>query len=677
MSLSIRNILFAVPLFCFISIVFTILSPTPAQAVTGGDWRAGNVIDDGVFYNNNDMSVADIQNFLNGKVTCDTWGAKSSEYGGGTRAQYGASRGYPAPYTCLKDYTQDGKTAAQIIKEAADTYRISSKSLIVLLQKEQALVTDEWPWSIQYRSATGYGCPDTAPCDAEYYGFRNQVMKAAYQFRRYATYPSEYRYKPYQNNSIQFNPNSGCGSTNVYIENLATAGLYNYTPYQPNPSALSNLYGTGDSCGAYGNRNFWRLFNDWFGSTRTPNYSAQYIDVANYSDSSKAVSVPANKLNPGQRTFMVLRFRNMGSQSWKNTGHGVIRLSTLDTMISPFCDNSWISCDRPTTMNEASVAPGGVATFEFWYKAPAVTSHTTFLTNFGLVSDPIGRVGGSTQFQTTIVYAPVYSAQYLSVENYTDSSKTTSVPANILSPGQRTYMVLRFRNIGNMSWRNSGSGAVRVLIRDQSSSPFCETTWVSCNRPAEMNEALVSPGQDASFEFWYKAPATSSDTSFLTRFGLVSDPISLIGGTTQSQTTLVKASVYSAQYLSVENYTDSSKTTSVPANILSPGQRTYMVLRFRNTGTINWTSSGSGVIRLLTNNGTSSPFCDQTWLTCNRPTELKGSTVSPGQDASFEFWYKAPMVSSVTTYTTRFSLVSDPISMLQGSGQIQTTNVIP
>jgi hypothetical protein len=30
---------------------------------------------------------------------------------------------------------------------------------------------------------------------------------------------------------------------------------------------LANLYGTGDSCSAYGNRNFWRIFRDWFGST--------------------------------------------------------------------------------------------------------------------------------------------------------------------------------------------------------------------------------------------------------------------------------------------------------------------------------------------------------------------------------------------------------------------------
>lgn len=253
--------------FIVLAVISFIFTPLASHAVTKADWRAGNIVDDAIFYNGGDLSVADIQNFLNNKVNCDTWGTKRSEHGGGTRAQYGASRGHPAPYTCLKSYSQGGKSSAQIIKEAASTHGISARALIVLLQKEQALVTDEWPWSNQYRSATGYGCPDTAPCDAEYFGFRNQVMKAASQFKRYSTQSSSYRYKPYQSNYIQYNPVASCGGTNVHVSNLATAGLYNYTPYQPNASSLNNLYGSGDGCGAYGNRNFWRLFNDWFGST--------------------------------------------------------------------------------------------------------------------------------------------------------------------------------------------------------------------------------------------------------------------------------------------------------------------------------------------------------------------------------------------------------------------------
>lgn len=255
------------------------------SAITGTDWNAGNIISDSQFFNSQSMSTSDIQNFLNSmNSNCDTNGSQLSEFGGGTRAQYGASVGHPAPYVCLKDYYENptthqnnanggnvdgGWSSAQIIKYASDTYNINPKVLIILLQKEQALVTDTWPFPGQYRSAAGYGCPDTAPCDAEYYGLYNQVVNAANQFQRYAKYPNNYRYKAFQNNQIQWNPESVCGESTVYIANQATAGLYNYTPYQPNGAALNNLYGTGDSCSAYGNRNFWRLYSDWFGSTQT------------------------------------------------------------------------------------------------------------------------------------------------------------------------------------------------------------------------------------------------------------------------------------------------------------------------------------------------------------------------------------------------------------------------
>ena len=57
-------------------------------------------------------------------------------------------------------------------------------------------------------------------------------------------------------------------SSPVYIQNQATANLYYYTPYQPNAAALRAGYGEGDGCSAYGNRNFYQYFTDWFGSTQ-------------------------------------------------------------------------------------------------------------------------------------------------------------------------------------------------------------------------------------------------------------------------------------------------------------------------------------------------------------------------------------------------------------------------
>lgn len=100
----------------------------------------------------------------------------------------------------------------------------------------------------------------------EYGGFFNQVYNSAAQYQRYAQSPNSWNYIAGRTNNIYYNPNASCGYGPVYIQNQATAALYIYTPYQPNKAALNNLYGSGDGCSAYGNRNFWRLWTDWFGS---------------------------------------------------------------------------------------------------------------------------------------------------------------------------------------------------------------------------------------------------------------------------------------------------------------------------------------------------------------------------------------------------------------------------
>lgn len=277
--------LYLVLILVFMTCLVSFGGTNKASALSGNEFVAGRIMDDFVFFRNQPtMSISEIQSFLNAKVpSCDTWGTQP--YGSTTRAAYAASRGVSTPFTCLKSYretTVGGRTvepglcygwgggnmsAAEIIYHVSQSCGVNTKALIVLLQKEQSLITDDWPWSVQYRSATGYGCPDTAPCDAEYYGFFNQVYNAARQFKRYARDSNLYNYRSGRNNFIQYNPTASCGGSQIYIQNKATAGLYNYTPYQPNNAALSNLLGSGDSCSAYGNRNFWRLYREWFGTT--------------------------------------------------------------------------------------------------------------------------------------------------------------------------------------------------------------------------------------------------------------------------------------------------------------------------------------------------------------------------------------------------------------------------
>ena len=283
-----------IPVIIGLAMIQSVWHAPVASAANAADFRAGRIIDDQIFFNGNAMGVQEIQGFISAQVpTCDTNGDRPyfGTYGGvtynGNVLRRNLDARFPAPYTCLKNYLENtqthdnnigrptyapagGTAAAQIIYDEAQAYNINPKVLIVLLQKESSLVTDDWPWPTQYKTATGYGCPDTAACDSTYFGFYNQVHNAARQFRLYANSPSSYNYTIGMN-TIKYSPTAGCPTAQVLIQNQATAGLYNYTPYVPNQAALNNLYGTGDSCSAYGNRNFWRIFTDWFGNTLLPN----------------------------------------------------------------------------------------------------------------------------------------------------------------------------------------------------------------------------------------------------------------------------------------------------------------------------------------------------------------------------------------------------------------------
>lgn len=229
----------------------------------------GNIITDYNMSRYFSMTESEIQNFLKSKNSCDdTRTYLADRYSSYT---YHIENGH---FVCMADEKFDVNTgepavgnapsesAAHIIYTVAQEYRINPQVLIVLLQKEQGLITDTWPNYRQYRAATGYGCPDTAPCAEKYYGLRNQISNAAKLFR--TVLDGGWTNYPLGDNYIQYNPNAACGGSVVNIRNLATSSLYRYTPYQPNASSLRAGYGSGDSCGAYGNRNFYLYFSDWF-----------------------------------------------------------------------------------------------------------------------------------------------------------------------------------------------------------------------------------------------------------------------------------------------------------------------------------------------------------------------------------------------------------------------------
>ncbi len=259
-------------------------------------FSAGNIISDAVFTNKSTMTEAQIQSFFNGKV---------SRCLGGTDEN-------GRPIVCLKDFKitsvnrpadaycsgytgAPNESAARIIYKVAQSCNINPQVLIVMLQKEQGLVTHIWPSAWRYDKALGQGCPDTAPCDPNFVGFFHQIYGAARQMQIYMEGKWFQWYAPGNTWGILYHPNSSCGRGNVHVENKATSALYYYTPYQPNAAALRAGYGEGDGCSSYGNRNFYNYFTDWFGPTRIANFVVSAPSVSGY-------------VLPGQRVTATPRF---------------------------------------------------------------------------------------------------------------------------------------------------------------------------------------------------------------------------------------------------------------------------------------------------------------------------------------------------------------------------------
>ncbi len=265
--------LFTAAFMVAVGLVALPVTPAPKveAAPPGSAFDPGLIISDSVFFDFGSMTLKQIQDFLNSRVAdCRaTNPAIDCLKNYKTDIPETAATGPREVGPCKAIAAKSGATAAEVIYEISNACGINPKVLIVTLQKEQGLVSSTRPTDYMYRAAMGFGCPDSDPgiCGKVFTGLFNQLYRAAKQFRWYGNPEGSFTYwKPGRTVSMRFHPRASCGSMQFPLKSQATANLYYYTPYTPNAAALRNLYGTGDSCSAYGNRNFWRFYHDWFGS---------------------------------------------------------------------------------------------------------------------------------------------------------------------------------------------------------------------------------------------------------------------------------------------------------------------------------------------------------------------------------------------------------------------------
>ena len=222
-------------------------------------------------------------------------------------------------------------------------------------------------------------------------------------------------------------------------------------------------------------------------------------------------------LTPGQNAFAVIVVKNTSNITWVKGGENSVRLATYGWgRISPFCAGRWITtspnCTRAAEANEASVAPGQNATYEFPLNAPSGIN--VYDEQFGLIID--GKTtftSGITNLRLT-VEAKTYTAAPIYQQVFTNSAKTTALGWNggTLTHGQSYWASVVMRNTSNFTWtKNTNPGISDVRLVTYSGwgrqSAFCTNTWlIPCTRPALLQETTVAPGQNSTYEFLITAP---------------------------------------------------------------------------------------------------------------------------------------------------------------------------
>ncbi|MBI4032702.1 hypothetical protein HY374_03285 [Candidatus Berkelbacteria bacterium] len=581
-------------------------APEPTQAA---DFNASNLISDGEFTDTNSMSAAEVQRFLEDQGSF------------------------------LADYSQNGRTAAQIIWDAAhgkneasgtingiaiteSTGTVSPKVILVTLQKEQSLISRTSQNDDALRAAMGYACPDSGGCNSAYAGFTKQVENGAWQLRYNYERAQGTGFSDYQvGQSFCTSDHNGtnCGT----YDNRSTAALYRYTPHVYN-----------------GNYNFWNMFYNTYSFT-SPEYAAS---IVSWSSSEGMFTYPT--LDEGETSILTITYRNTGRSTWTR---GTVNIGTVETNFSHRFSSyplarDWLSTNRPAQLNESSVAPGATGTFSIVTRNPGSLSAGNYRLDVGLVADGITWFSQATHAYWDVTVPQAYAGQWLG---------QTAYPS--LTENEAAYLSIQYRNTGAATWQQGvvNLGTVDTSYRYRLDSYQLASNWLSGNRLATLTESSVAPGEVGTFTFRLEHPGNLSGGNYRLDVGLVADGITWFSQATHAYWDVTVPQAYAAQWVSQSSYPN-----------LGSGDSATLTITYRNTGARSWTRGTVNLGTVETNfaHRFSNYGLATSWLSANRPAQLNESSVAPGETGSFTFTIRNPGTLSAGNHRLDVGLVADGIT---------------
>lgn len=339
---------FVVGLIVLLILPVTLLTnPRRAEAAL----NYGNLISDAEFTNRTTLDATGVQLFLNTR--------------GGTR---------------LRTFSEDGRSAAQIIADASRSNDINPFVILATIQKEESLVDSNTNFDYRINWAMGFGiCDSCSPDDAnvqKYRGFTKQIDNAAWQLKH------NYSYWAANGSDWTVGRTMIIDDLAVRFANRATSALYRYTPH------------------LHGNENFYRLYNQYKAfhyvskyskegkiaeklskvgagktavSKTTVNKTGQTGQPAQTYNAQFVQSTMPQTLRAGRQLTVYIYLKNTGTTAWKSTGANPVYVGNSDPR-----DRSSVLTGGNVRwrMSKTSVAPGKVGVFSARITAPGAGSYS-------------------------------------------------------------------------------------------------------------------------------------------------------------------------------------------------------------------------------------------------------------------------------------------------------------
>ena len=312
--------------------------------------------------------------------------------------------------------------------------------------------------------------------------------------------------------------------------------------------------------------------------------------------------------------------------------------------------------------------------------------------------------------------SPLSAAAASPYELYSAAEASGSTTALDLAPGQTAQVTARFRNIGQVTWRNTGANFISIYSYEPTTlkyrqSAFADSSWRGQYQPVMMSEASVAPGQTGTFVFKLRAPSQAGHYQESFRVG-IENLIWMPGGRfdldiTVAGTPVATAASASAAATAPTTATASPSTaaavssisapapatpavtvTETPASVsaadasaygalmliasdrqlsLDAGQSKDLRLGFKNVGQATWERDGSTPLRLRLASGTADALVNPAW-NGNVAAVLPAAEVQPGQLAIFDVHLVAPAAGG--TYTPKFELMAGDATVTGGDFEL-------